>query len=545
MVFIFNILEKIDDTVSYFTGGTPTPDASGCASVSTPLTGCTDPAPNCAGIDGLCFAFWNCATPTITALSANEADATQTITITGTGFSTDDCANKILVGEFPATVSSSAITSLSFTIDHQDTMTPGINNLVQVNVKNLGYAFGNLTDSMDQYLVFKPHITSISPTSGSIKGSTNFIITGVGFVPPLAVTIGDIPAELQSVNYTEIQANTYPSNGEALNQEVKVILQGPTGRSKRSSGSQGIQANCPGTCAFSFSSASTATVSSATTTDTSSPWAWNIAGTNFGATTTNADVTVMIGTQNCSVTAVSDTSITCSLDYGVVGDQPLAVSIADSGLADVSAVATVNIAPYIASVNPTSSGSNGGMPVSIVGGGFHTQDTSVSIGGVNCPISDISLSQLTCTAPPGTDGATNLIIISNGVTFPSQTFTYDSTLTPTLTSFSPVEGNQGLTLTIAGDKFSTTMSENMVTLADRECVVTVATVTGLECTLPVLPSGEHRVEAVVSTAGAATDDAVQPSTFNALLSVDSVSPLEGQFPLDLLATGPQILILHI
>jgi hypothetical protein len=108
-------------------------------------------------------------------------------------------------------------------------------------------------------------------------------------------------------------------------------------------------------------------------------------------------------------------------------------------------------------VTPSSGSINGGSILTIDGNGFDNS-TSVIIGSKSCTISSVSTSQIVCLTPSGTAGASTVLITTNGIKYPSAQFTYDSALSPSVTSLSPSSGTDGALLTVSGSGFGITKS---------------------------------------------------------------------------------------
>ena len=120
-------------------------------------------------------------------------------------------------------------------------------------------------------------------------------------------------------------------------------------------------------------------------------------------------------------------------------------------------------------------------------------------------------------------------VIINGVpsscTSKNCSFTFDSALTPSISSLSPTEGQAGTSITITGQGFSSTLSDMRVYIGESECSVTYSSADELRCTVGLLTAGCYKVEVVVDGMGvASTEDSL---CYRALLSVDSVAPRRG------------------
>ena len=107
----------------------------------------------------------------------------------------------------------------------------------------------------------------------------------------------------------------------------------------------------------------------------------------------------------------------------------------------------------------------------------------------------------------------------------SCSFTWDSSLTPTLTSVSPTFGGYYTLITLTGTGFSTNMAENVVTVGVAACTVASATDTEITCTVGEGNPGDRPVSVLVTTKGAA--EQASPVTFTYSFSVSGISPSSG------------------
>lgn len=200
---------------------------------------------------------------------------------------------------------------------------------------------------------------------------------------------------------------------------------------------------------------------------------------------------VLFGDIECNVTSCDSTYINCTLGYGQGGNnKPLWVHVLPVGVADTNEL-SLQYGITVESVSPSSSGLGGGVEAVITGSGFTTvlNDRShigytyspyqtllsydclswknrVSFGSVQATILSITSNSIHCMIPPSDSNGSRLIIVevycadeeSTETYEKSQSglFTYDDSLSPTVTSISPLDGSGegGTTVTISGNGFT-------------------------------------------------------------------------------------------
>ena len=103
------------------------------------------------------------------------------------------------------------------------------------------------------------------------------------------------------------------------------------------------------------------------------------------------------------------------------------------------------------------------------------------------------------------------------------TFTYDASLTPTISSVADALVDGFVELTISGTGFTTDPADFSIDVGGRGCEATAATATSVTCTLENGPAGDFDISLWVKSRGQATGSVV----FTLALSVDSFSPSSG------------------
>jgi pectate lyase len=132
-----------------------------------------------------------------------------------------------------------------------------------------------------------------------------------------------------------------------------------------------------------------------------------------------------------------------------------------------------------------------GQAVVITGSNFNqiAYLNTIKIGGISTTGSSVTSTSLTFRIPFGAAAGTSKIAVtSNGLT---ATSTGDFTVTaapadaPNITSFDPMHGTVGTTVTIYGSSFSATASNNIVDFNGTSAIVSSSTTSSISTTVPV------------------------------------------------------------
>lgn len=182
--------------------------------------------------------------------------------------------------------------------------------------------------------------------------------------------------------------------------------------------------------------------------------------------------------------------------------------------------------PHVASLSPLKGSVEGGLTLTIQGGGFVPQGTTVMIESFDCPVLSVDYSTVTCELPrSGKDGfkTVTVSVTSNGQTGNAVctsragcAFQYDAASTATVTSVSPDTISGPTTLTITGTQFGT--SGVTVSVGGETCTVSSATDTQIVCAIASAPVGSRDVDVFVSGIGKAFPT-VKVSSADALTSI--------------------------
>ncbi|MCI0342029.1 MAG: IPT/TIG domain-containing protein [Planctomycetales bacterium] len=209
-----------------------------------------------------------------------------------------------------------------------------------------------------------------------------------------------------------------------------------------------------------------------------------LAGTGF-----QSGATIAIGgSAATSVVVVSATSITAATPSGSAGPANVTVTNPDSQSATIANGFTYTSgaapAPTVTAVSPASGPVAGGTLITVSGTGFQT-GAAVSIGfNPATSVTVLSAGTLTCVTPPGSAGATFVMVVNpdSQAGSLSNGFTYLGP--PTISSVTPASGPPagGQTVTIAGAGFQP--GATVLFGGNAATSVTVASTTSLACVTP-------------------------------------------------------------
>ena len=328
----------------------------------------------------------------------------------------------------------------------------------------------------------RPVVDSVGPTYG-IAG-TDVVITGNNFTGATAVDFGVTSATSFSlVSNTTLDA-VVPAGFGIVNVIVTTTV-----------GTSAINANDKFNYGPSVTSLSPAYGSASTTV--------TITGTNFTGVTA-----VDFGTASATFTFVSNSQITATAPGGVgVVDVTVATP---GGTSAVNAGDRFSYGPTVTGLNVAYGPAAGGSSVTITGTNF-TGVTAVDFGTVSAAFTFVSDTQITATAPAGTNAVFVVVTTPGGTSADSAAsrFSY----APIVTGISPTTGPAlgGTTVTISGDNFTGATAVDFGHTALTPAQFTVTSDTSIVLTSP--PGKVPRVAVTVTTPGG-TSPVVANATFS-------------------------------
>lgn len=130
-----------------------------------------------------------------------------------------------------------------------------------------------------------------------------------------------------------------------------------------------------------------------------------ITGTGFAE-----GVTVTVGGAECTVSAVTETTITCTTTAHAAGEVDVVVANAGGGQVTAAAAFTYEpINPVVVSASPPSGSVDGGTSLTISGSGF-VEGASVTVGGSPCTVTAITETSITCTTTAHAFGLASVVV---------------------------------------------------------------------------------------------------------------------------------------
>ncbi|XP_064089363.1 fibrocystin-L-like [Macrobrachium nipponense] len=283
----------------------------------------------------------------------------------------------------------------------------------------------------------------------------------------------------------------------------------------------GYSAACLGDCSYAFDASGAPTLSSvAGSMGVSGEHTLTIMGSGF----TSSDMSsysVTVGGVDCVVSAVATTTVTCTASYLPAGVHSVNVVMQPIGAAlQPNPALTYTVTLSVTSVTPATGGTGGGYSVIVLGSGFPADldgwsGNSVTLGGVACDVTAADGASVTCTVPAGAAGSVDVSVTISGQTSTlTSGFTYDSTLSASITTVSPTTSNVlgGSVLSITGTGFGDGTG-GYVKVGPNTCGVVSWTGTLITCTLPSNNPGVQAVSVYTGSQGFASGSASVTYTF--------------------------------
>lgn len=399
--------------------------------------------------DDACFTYGDCCSdarsacyvPRINGITPSRAPTTGAqLTLTGSNFGSQ--AAPVSVGTLTCAPQSWSNTQLVCTLP------AGVSAPIPVRVTNQWGLTGTSVDGGFGFAA--PRIDAVTPSRLHTAGGELVTLSGLNFgARDAGVRIGSSAAVVISQSHTQLVVQS-PA-GEGLSQPIEVTAGNQTASSQ-------VGRRAP-------------LITSVTPTPLSAAGGTpiTVTGEDFGLTPT-----VSINSLDCAPSSVSHTQIICT--------QP-ALS---AGSAQVQVTSGAQLSPIfnaagpmaaLQSISPTTGPTAGGISLTLNGSAFGA--STVTVGGITCPVTSSSMTQLVCTLPPG-EGQAQVVVTTGGMGSNPQSFTYAK---PTLSSLMPSTGptTGGTPITLTGSDFGASAT---VTFGTAPCPVTSRSATQLVCAHP-------------------------------------------------------------
>lgn len=385
--------------------------------------------------------------PTITSFSPTSGQVGTSVTITGTNFSPVATNNLVKFNGVEATIISSSVNSISVIVPNG------------ASTGNITIALGNQAiTSATPFTIPVPTITGFTPANAQI--GTSVTITGTNFSPVM---------ENNVVKFNGITATVTASNGTSIT--VIVPDGASTGNITVTIGGQSVT----GATAFTIPAP---TITSFSPTIGTIGTVVTITGTNFSPVP--ASNIVKFNNTTAVVTAITGTTITTTVPEGASSGAitlTLGVNTA-SGPTNFTV-----LVPTITSFTPTSG--TQGTSVTITGTNFSTTPANnvVKFSGTTANVTSSTATSIVTAVP--VDAVTGPITVTvGGSTATSATDFNISLPTPTITGFTPANGQIGTVVTITGTNFNAIPANNIVKFNGTLATVTASTATSITTAIP-------------------------------------------------------------
>lgn len=218
--------------------------------------------------------------------------------------------------------------------------------------------------------------------------------------------------------------------------------------------------------------------------------------------------------------AGTSTLILTALANAQLGSAPLTINGTSRGVTHNTGVAlTVNPPPSISSLSPAQAPVGG--VVTISGNNFNASqgDGTVTVGGVLTAPSSWSNTSIVFSVPPSLGIGNAAVVVSvNGAASNS----VNLSVTPGITSISPVSGPVGSAITISGTNFGATQGSSSVSIGGLPATVTGWSNASISASVP-LGLGLGNATVVVTEGGLASNSV----NFNVTPGITNLSPNSG------------------
>jgi hypothetical protein len=351
-----------------------------------------------------------------------------------------------------------------------------------------------------------PHITSVSPASGSTAGQQVVTIDGTGFQAGVAVRFGVLSATVESVTPTRIVARTPPSAAGTVN----VLVTNPDGQASLRAAAYTFVMDAPVITALSPSTGSASGGTQVTLT-----------GSGF-----TAGLSVVFGSAPAVVSSVTATSVVAVSPSLPPGPVPVTVTLTN-GQSATAPVAFTAVAPQpqINAVSPAWGSSAGGTALTITGANF-LPGATVMLGAASATVTSVTPTMIMATTPAHIAGPVGVTVVNpgGGLATSANAYTYVGEA-PTITAIEPAHGPVlgGNSVIVHGVNFS---PGTAVTFDGIVAPVLSVSPTMLAVRAPERPAGPVTVS-VHTTSGQTTQRAAGYHYDPLAPSVSAIIPAEG------------------
>lgn len=251
-----------------------------------------------------------------------------------------------------------------------------------------------------------------------------------------------------------------------------------------------------------------------------------ITGTNFSATSAN-NIVKFNGTV-ATVSAAMGTQLTVVVPAGATSGN-ISVSVNNASATSVDEFTVISDGSPAVTLGGFSPSSGAvGSSVTLTGTNFSATaaNNSVTFNGISAVVTGATTTQLTVTVPLGASTGKIAVTVNGNTATSAENFTVTASSSElTITSFTG-SGATGSSIIITGTNFSTTPSDNTVTINGVTATVTAATATQLTVTVP---AGATSGVISVSVGGVTVTSATSFTVTSASCAATD-SETEGPFP---------------
>ena len=512
-------------------------------------THCEMEATNFAMFDGVMyFAYSPCLTPVVYGMVPSTAARLDTVFIAwGTGFGATPEGNEVSLGEYSCEVLNSSSTRIYFTFGSgaagEDPPRAFFHLSLSLRVLegNKGHALileeGHAGGAGVVGVKLLPVVHALSPSSGSVCGGTDVIITGETLCFPYhqtRVRLGEFPCVITEQNCTAIRCRTLESEpGRAFNvsfhldnEPLEMVCKDAATR-----------------CVFTFSRDITLTSVSPTVLPGPDPNTLVLMGMGFS--NNPQENLVRVGNFTCVVLQASRDVITCSVE-ALPAASPgymLSIEVLDlasgegrsRGYAEIpDTYATLVSEGGVVGVSPSVGSVEGGTLLNISGYGFHSDRrlTQVTLRGTPCDVRSVTLTRIECVTRPsegGREATVRVAVTSNQLSLTSEVdFQFLPESTPTIIGITPTSGQGGQVVEITGSMFGTSPTNETVAviIGGVPCLLDASrsSQNTLVCVLQDNFVGDYLVRVIVYLLGHAQNNGTR---FHYNFLVNGIIPAQG------------------